>query len=348
MLLGVFIPGTAAAHAIASLAVWTQWLVQRIDELPGTSLRIAPVSALWTIAATVAILWWLARGTRRQGLVIAAIAGAWLAVETWPGLPRGTALRVDTLAVGDGTCHLLRSGREAMLWDCGSLTPGVGRMLVPRAVRALGGGAVPTVIITHPNLDHFNGVLDIVEPLSVRRVLIGRAFIDQATQRPAGPEAYLLEHLRLRGVDVATISAGTTLDLGPSRIEFLSPPADADWPIDNDMSLVATITTATSPARTVLLCGDIQDRAIAFVGGLNLHPDIMEAPHHGSGRGAAVSFVSACSPAVVLQSTGPGRAGDERWDAARRASTWLCTARDGAVSASVMRDGTIRAGPIPR
>jgi competence protein ComEC len=223
-------------------------------------------------------------------------------------------------------------------------------MLVPRAVRELGAFRVPTVVITHPNLDHFNGVLDIVEPLSVRTVLVGRAFADHASEHPRSPEAHMIAELARRGVALRVISQGERLSLGAACLEFLSPPPDADWPMDNDMSLVAGLWLPPSKRPSLLLCGDIQDRALAHLSSLRppLHPAILEAPHHGSAREAAFSFVAAANPLVVLQSTGPSRAMDARWADTRAGRTWLCTAIDGACFAQVQADGSVRAGRTPR
>ncbi len=310
------------------------------------------MSLAWAVAATAVVLSWLARAHRRDWPALGALAAvaAWLGAEVWFGvaLPRDVALRVDTLAVGDGTCELVRSGRGALLWDCGSLTGGVGRMLVPRAVRALGAWRVPTVVVTHPNLDHFNGVLDVVEPLGVRTVLVGKAFTDHATQHPRSQEAYMLGELRRRGVEVRAISAGEKLGVGECRVEFLSPPADADWPKDNDMSLVAGVWAPGGKNPALMLCGDIQDQALGLLGGRGLHPAILEAPHHGSAREGAYVFVAEADPKVVLQSTGPSRAGDARWDAVRAGRVWLCTATDGACFAEVLRGGAVRAGRTVR
>jgi len=352
VLIGVLAPPLvgAAAGVLALLAGWTSWLVRWIDEAPWTSVWVPALSLAWAVFATGVFLYWIARGHRRDwpGLAALGVALVWLAGEIWLGtaLPREVALRIDTLAVGDGTCHLVRSGRAALLWDCGSLRPGVGRMLVPRAVRELGALRVPTVVITHPNLDHFNGVLDVVEPLGVERVLIGEAFAQHAAQHPFSGEAVLLTGLARRGVAVRIVTAGQRITEGPMTFEFLSPPAGADWPRDNDMSLVARV--SAPGAGTALFCGDIQDEAILRLHGGALHPAVMEAPHHGSARDAAIAFVAAADPGVVLQSTGPGRVGDARWGPVRAARRWWCTAVDGACWVELRRDGGVRSGAFAR
>lgn len=349
--IGILVPAASptAGAVIERLASWTAAVVGWIDAAPGTSLRLPVLSVAWTAAATGVVLFWFLRGRWRSRAAwgLTAAIALWTSAEMFlgPRLPASVRVRVDTLAVGDGTCMLLRSGGDAVLWDCGSLTPGVGQLLVPRATRALGAWRVPTVVITHPNLDHFNGVLDIVEPLGVREVVIGESFERRAVQRPGGPEAYLLTELAARGVTVRTAAAGDTIPLGGTRISFLSPPPGARWPLENDLSLVAAVGGTARGPLPLLLTGDVQDQGIASVMAAHagLSPRVMEAPHHGSVRPAAMEFAVWANPEVVLQSTGPGRAGDPRWDGARAGRTWLCTATDGAVWVEV-RDAGVRVG----
>lgn len=348
--LGILIPPLTplAADAVGALASFTAWLVRSIDTIPGTSWRVPGVSLAWTLAATALAAYWFIRGRwrNRAAWAMTAAIALWAGAEFALG-PRiaPDALRVDTLAVGDGSCHLIRRGRSAILWDCGSLSPGVGQLLVPRAVRALGAWRTPTLVITHPNIDHFSGVLDVAEPLGVREVVVGEAFIRSARLRPHGPEAYLIEQLEGRGIAVRTAAAGDTVVVGELELEILSPPRGADWTLENDMSLVAAVKDGRGGVL-LMMTGDIQDRAMAstLAGRPGLHPRILEAPHHGSARPAAYEFVSTLNPAVVLQSTGPGRAGDPRWEAVRSRRAWRCTALEGAVWAEVGPDGLVRSG----
>jgi competence protein ComEC len=351
VLIGLLAPPLAGAmgDVLSWLGAVVIWVVRILDMAPGASLRGPPVSLAWAAAATGLILYWFARGYWRQRRVWAAAAalGAWLGAEAWmgPRVPAAT-LRVDAIAVGDGSCYIVRSGREAILWDCGSLGdgPGVGRLTLPRAARELGVRRIPTVIITHPNLDHYNGVLDAAEPLGITQVLIGRAFEEAGGSRP-GPEAYFLEELARRRIQVRTVGAGDRIGVGRARLELISPSPDERFTLDNDMSLVARVSHPDGRG-SVVLCGDIQDDAIASLRDrlANLAPAVMEAPHHGSARAAAIEWVSDLNPAVVLQSSGPSRAGDPRWEHVRQGRRWLCTATEGAVWAELRPDGSVRTG----
>jgi competence protein ComEC len=357
LLLGVVAP--AAAGLARTLLEWlahaTTWGVVVMDSVPGSSLRIPSVSLGLTVAATALALYWFWRGHVRDRVAWLGTVGlvVWIVVELGPGsaLPRHVSLRIDALAVGDGTCMLVRSGSEAMLWDCGSLSPGVGQVVVPRAVRALGAASVPVIVVTHPHLDHYNAVLDVAEPLRVRTVIVGERFVDDARRRPNGPEAFLIEGLAERGVEVRAIAAGARLQLGDAELEFISPPAGAAWSNPNDQSLAAMVrpgVRAGGPARRVLLSGDMERQALEQLmhSRPQLRVDVLEAPHHGSARDPAFEFVARLDPAVVVQSTGPSRVDDPRWESVRSGRRWHKTARDGAIWVEIRRNGTIASGTL--
>lgn len=286
-------------------------------------------------------------------IVAAWFVAAWMA----PALPGGVAARLDTLDVGDGACHLLRvrdreSGEvHAALFDCGSLRLTVGERDIPAAVRALGVRRVPTIVLSHPNIDHYSGVLDVLAPLGVRRVIVGEGFVRAAEASPTGPAAYVLRELERRGVELRTVAAGDELgdglgtDLGFARV--MSPERGATFRADNDMSLVLRVETggagANEASRVVMLTGDAGREALADLMERepSLRADVIEAPHHGSHNEVAEAFVRGLSPRVVVQSTGPRRLDDPRWAEVRAQTSWLATPRHGAVSVTVHEDGEI-------
>ena len=317
-----------------------------LDALPASAAFLPRLSMLWGAGATAVVVWWLVSpgALSRRGVWAIVVVTLWTLALFWSGsrLPAGVAMRIDTLHVGDGACHLIRSGDEAVLVDCGSLRLTVGERLVPGAVRALGAARVRTLVISHPNLDHYSGVLDVVRPLGVRRVVVGEAFERSAADDPLGAPAFLLRGLRTAGVEVRVVGAGDTLSVGTARMEALSPPRGRSWRADNDASLVWLVEANTSAGpRRLLLTGDIQREAIVTLmeDRPDLRAEVMEAPHHGSAEPSAFEFVRLVDPALVIQSTGPRRLDDPRWAEARAGRTWLATAAVGWVSAEVDRSG---------
>lgn len=353
LLVGVFIPPAAdwAGYALGHLCQWSVACVNLFDAAPVSAFRLPVVSGLWAAAATVVVVWWMRSWNWRELRASAAtvIVGAWLAWQCIHsnGLRRDAAFRIDMLDVGNGSCYLLRSGNEAVLWDCGPM-PGSGTTpALVAAVRALGAWRTPTVIITHPDLDHFAGLAEVLQPLGVGTVLAPRRFIEQAIDQPQGAVAELVRELKARGVEVRAIGSEDELAVGTACLRFIAPPATADWLIDNDHSLVAVVSIPSEPAAA-LLTGDVQDAAIAHLRSTQpaLQPRVLELPHHGSARPAAIDFAWTLNPDIVFQSTGAQRAGDPRWDGVRVGREWYTTATDGAAWVEFLEDGGVRAGSI--
>jgi competence protein ComEC len=346
LLLGLLSP--VLAVAVSWPLEWSARLcvgaVERLDSIPGSAVLLPPVSIAWASAATVVLLWWLgwARRGAWRGVALTGLLAAWGGAEwRWAWRPSDdVALRIDALAVGDGSAMLIRSGGECMLWDCGSPSPSAGRLIVRRAVRSLGEVRVPTVVLTHPDADHFSALWDVAGPLGVRRAVVSGRFIERARVQPGGTAARALRLLGELGVEVVTLAAGDRLLLGEAAFEILSPPEDAAWAEDNEHSLVAW---AWVEGRGVLLTGDVQESAIGYV--WERHPglavDVAEAPHHGSAAPGAVEWLTALSPTVVVQSSASRRADDPRWAASRERSAWLVTGRDGAAWVEVRRGGRL-------
>ncbi|MEL6740171.1 MAG: ComEC/Rec2 family competence protein [Planctomycetota bacterium] len=326
----------------ATLADW-------FDAVPLGSFQLPGVSLAWTIGASVLLIFAIASRRARwtpRALAVGA-AGAWLALEVAlaPALPAGVRARIDTLAVGDGTCHVIRSGRSAMLVDAGSLSPRIGERTVPDALRALGVHRVPTVLITHPNLDHYNALPELIGPLGVERVFTTRAFLNA----PA-PVPELLALLDAQGVEVVVLEAGDRIALGELQGEVLWPVGGAPArPLAaNDTSLVVRFDVPTDAGvRTILTTGDIQRAAIGVLLERGLpRVDVLELPHHGSFTPEGVALVEATDPRVVHQSTGPARLLGDPWRSAASGRTWHATARDGAAWTEILHDGRVRTGSM--
>lgn len=357
MLLGALWPGEPGGViagtlgvALDAMGIGLVWIVHTLDAVPGATFRLPPISAALAGALAALAAWWLWRGRLRDPLTLgmSAACAIWLAAEVMPSrsLPERTPLRIDMLAVGDGTCVLLRSADRAALWDCGSLHPGVGTRTIPDALRALGVTRLDTVFITHANLDHFAALADVASVVPVGRIITTDAFMRAVSDgaAPGAPEwqhaaAAFHTHMSASGLNVRfeTVAAGQEMQFGHARMHVLWPderviedlrsPARGIDP--NDFSLVVRLDVAVTPqdplggsaTRSLLLTGDAARLALPAL--LAEHPpsgarhalraEVIELPHHGSFVEAAVELLRRTEASVVLQSTGPRRASDRRW-----------------------------------
>jgi len=363
LFVGVVVPA-AAERAGGVLRVFADAAIgvtRMLDGVALSSVRVPTVSWVWTLVATVVLLALFRTGRRAQARSWGAVGVIvlWLGVE-WAGsagLSRGVSVRLDSLAVGDGSCHIVRSGNDTLVWDCGTLSSGMDGVRLGRSLRAIGVWRAGTAVVTHPDIDHFGSMPDLVPVLGIRTVLVSARFVEQAKEEVEGPAAVFLREMERQGVRVRVVSAGDAFAFGRGRLEFVSPPLGAAWTRDNEHSLVAQLTVSSSRAdgegrteRAVLLTGDVQDDGLRWIAQERpeLRADVLEVPHHGSALAESVMWVHGLRPRVAVQSTGPSRAGDARWSRLRSEIAWYTTCEDGAAWAEIRSDGTVRSGAVRR
>ena len=321
-------------------------LVEFFDALPGSSLRVAYPSGLWSILMLGWVVWLIVHHGRRQRrwlVGVGALLIAWFVVVDVQPLNRPT-LRVDMLAVGDGSCYVVRSRGSTVLFDAGSSNDlDAGRRIVVPALHRLGVRSIDAIVISHANLDHFSAVLEVVEAFDTDRVLVTPQFLEDASQHSADPVGYLVDELNRQRIAIDAVSAGVARLWGHARWRWMHPASNDRYRRINDRSMVIAIEAA---GRRVLLCGDVQRQAMATLLAEPelLQADVLELPHHGSYHELAEAFVAAVGPEYVLQSTGRRRLADDRWAVALAGIDRLITARDGACWIEIDDDGAVAFG----
>lgn len=350
LLVGVFVPGASAGAAwiVDRLGSTTLSAANLLEQLPFSSLRVPIVPWWWALGATgIAVVWahrvewgrW--KWTCVWMFVVGTLALTWTLT---PLTPQGVAVRVDAFDVGDGTAMIVRSGDDAVMWDCKAARGGRGSLpAIAGAARAVGVWRVPRAVITHPDMDHFSGLPEVIEPLGIREVLVPKRFMDVADAQPASAPMALLRHLASRGVVVRVIQSGNEVAIGPAKMRFAWPDASAvgiGGDVDNEYSAVALVERA---GARVLLTGDVQQRAIPALLGRIGPVDVLELPHHGAYSRPSEAWLAELTPRAVIQSTGPERAADIRWDRAKDTiPAWHTTSDRGWGAVEVLKDGSVR------
>lgn len=169
------------------------------------------------------------------------------------------------LAVGHGGCTVLETpdGRT-LLYDAGALGgPDVTRRQVAPFLWSRGIRRLDEVFLSHADLDHFNGIPQLLDRFAVGQVTWTPTFVDKRTPGVA----YVVSELTRRGVAVRTATAGDVLTAGPVTLEVLHPPAEGVPGNENARSLVLAVRHA---GHTVLLTGDLEGEGMRRV--LSLPP----------------------------------------------------------------------------
>lgn len=327
------------------------------------TLLLSPAFALMVVLANAAValdpIWPWAGGVVGHAAVLDARLVLRVARETarWPGaLPtpaRGWTIsdeipwrvRIDMLDVGNGSCHLIRCGETCVLYDCGSLgATAVGSRTIVPALFALGVDRIDWVIISHPNLDHFGALPEIVEGIDVGEVVVSDAFL-RWSDREDGPVAAAVRAVGEARVPIRCMRAGDSTSLGAMKVSVIHPLADDPALDANDGSLVLRFDVG---ALSILMTGDLARKGCPLVlasageklGGIH----VLELPHHGSFQPAAAALVQRIRAPIVLQSTGQQRWRSDRWKELLDEPLRLVTARDRACAVLLDHAGLLHVG----
>ena len=344
------------AGPLAWLAEVMLTLVEHTENWPGAAILLTrPPGVAWVVAAMAVAAAWMASGFARRrkiGLATIGLVILWAAVADQPrltGALRGGGLSrpplvINMLMVGDGSCFIIRfDDGQTLMFDCGSQAYlDMGQRTVVPALRRLGIDRIDTLMLSHADIDHYVGTLDVVDRVAVGRVLMPPMMLTEAAEHPRGAAAFLIERLLEQGLEPRPVTMGWTDRVGHAQLELLWPPVDLVAKRANDTSLVLSIRVA---GHRVLLNGDIQQQAITRLldSPTTLDADVTDLPHHGSFVEASPAWLDAVDPAVVLQSSGPARLRNDKWADTLRGQPIdrYITAEQGMVEVRIDHDGSI-------
>jgi competence protein ComEC len=197
-------------------------------------------------------------------------------------------------------------------------------------LRSRGIRTLDAVVITHPDRDHYGGLLDLSERVRVRRLLVP-TLVSRETAFTR-----LVARLRDAGTQVLVVGQGSELAGAGFGMRFLWPDGvtrsmyEAGLMPTNAVSLVAMVEHA---GFRMLLTSDMED--VASLG--EVRADLLKSPHHGSRKGNLDTLFRAVQPGyVVVMGRYPTPAGlEQRPDPAKCVNT----RRDGGCMVRFSRAG---------
>ncbi len=316
LLLLAFPLGTWAAWPFAQV---TRWSLAACEELVGLGEAIpggwvyAPGPEEWWLAGFYgAIAALVLLGGRGRLCCIAALAG-WTLFGLVAGghRPDRDELRATFLAVGHGGCIVIEApdGR-VLLYDTGTtLGPDAVRRMVAPFLWDRGISRIDEVFLSHADLDHFNGVPELLKRFAVGRVTVTPSFADKASPGVA----FVLEDIERRGIEVRIARLGDRFTARDVTIDVLHPPSVGPAGTENARSLVLLVHHA---GHTILLTGDLEGAGQSQVVQQPApQVDVMLAPHHGAvganarreaGRYSSGAMAEWARPQLVISSQKPG------------------------------------------
>jgi competence protein ComEC len=265
-----------------------------------------------------------------------------LGVTKWQRTYRDNLI-MTCMDVGHGQAILAQlPGKTNILFDAGSLHKSdIGRRIVAPFLDYNGINRVDSIIISHNDVDHINGMPEIAGYCEVGGVYASDAFLSQADQ--GGTAKFLEESLSKKGFEVQRL--GKELNLrSNAKVKIIWPNeqiSTIDKLSDNDKSLVSLIEFA---GKKILLCSDIEK--FAQVELLRLYPDlkadVVVVPHHGSSKTAEQHFLENLNAGILIVSCGQRDYERQRTTRVENKAGSFYTARDGTLTVCIKKDGTIK------
>lgn len=347
------IPGVdvALAWGLSLLGGALEFLASFFAEVPGGHLFLPAPPGWWLVSyyATLAGIVLLPRAG------LPRVLGALLWLVCLSLLPARALIHTEApgpatltaLDVGQGQCVVIEVPQgPCVVLDCGSTSLGAtGERVLAPYLWSRGRRHIDTLIISHADADHVNGLPQLLERFPVGEVLVSETLPDDA----AG--AALLAWLQQRAT-VRVLRRGDTLDIAPRlRLRCLWP--DAAFVHDlmnpdgarNDAGLVLQLEAGN---RRVLLPSDVEHRGFAgFMETLGRRGvDVMFAPHQGSNVTGLDGLLARLRPSHVVLSAKDTFPADEAMASyqASGAKLWL-TWQGGAVTFTLGADDSLGAQP---
>lgn len=220
---------------------------------------------------------------------------AWCALGLGISLTRlgGSELRCTVLPVGHGTCAVLElPGGETVVYDVGQMgAPQSASRTLARFLWYRGRRHIDAVLLSHADLDHLNGLPDIMDRFSIGAVYVTPQMLDAEH----GASAALLQEVRARGIDLRPLAAGDGLQTSAGcRLVILHPHRRRSYRTDNAASMVLLV---EYQGRRLLLPGDIEPPGLDdLLAEVPIDCDAALAPHHGSRHSHPPAFAAWCTP----------------------------------------------------
>ena len=208
-------------------------------------------------------------------------------------------VKVSFINVGQGDSALIKCGADSFMIDGGGNRYfDIGESVLSDYLDYRGIRSLSAAVVTHYDLDHYDGVVSLMKMGRVRRL-----YVPKFAQDSSGKE-YVLKTAKEMGVPVTGIGAGDVIPIGEhTRLLCISPASPNDKRSENDMGIVLI---AEANGRRFFFGGDIsstEEAELIHTGKLQA-VDVLKADHHGSSGSNRIEFLNCISPEYVVISYG--------------------------------------------
>ncbi len=220
-------------------------------------------------------------------------------------------LSVHFINVGQGDCILIQTPQKEHILIDGGGTPfgdfDVGQNTVIPYLRREGINRINLMILTHPDLDHLEGLLPVLKEMQVNLVI--DSGLDYQHETYLEYRSLIMED---QDTDHYHAGAGDVIQISPD-IEFfvLNPDKTIAYGYKNNFNNNSIVLKLRYNNTSFLFTGDIEEAAetILLSWSDSLKSDILKVAHHGSNSSTGTIFLENVRPEVAVISVGANNFG---------------------------------------
>ena len=278
-----------------------------------------------------------------QGILVALMV---LTLRFYDGL------EITMVDVGQGDCIYVTDGRTHILIDGGSSDKqAVASYQILPFLKYRGVARLDAMFVTHPDSDHENGILEILDNYEDNGITIDVLLLPDIEESCQNEDYRKLRQLAEEaGIDVQTIKQGDCFGRTKGMLlTCLHPPEQY---LNQDTNACSTVLYLQYGNFTALFTGDLEgDGEILLLEELRRRQiqkmDLLKVAHHGSRNSSTREFLNLLQPQIALLSAGRDNSyGHPHSETLERLATcgahYFCTQDYGAVTVKVTRHGKIQ------
>jgi len=287
-----------------SMLAMCESIVNFADRIPFGHFYIGELSMVWLIVFHIWLFALMIFSSRRRFIRLGALICLVALLGSFAAPSFRDELRITFLDVGHGSCIVIETpdGRT-MLYDTGAIGgPDVTRYVLAPYLWDRGIHRIDEVFLSHADLDHINGIPQLLERFRIGQITLTETF----AQHPTPGATKVLETLNAHRIPIRTARTGDIFQAGAIRFTVLHPPAKFERGSENARSLVLLL---EHRGHRILLTGDLADEGLPLTFRHRLQPvDVLMSPHHGSKTSNTDELAKWASPKCVVSSQGRPRA----------------------------------------
>jgi len=219
-------------------------------------------------------------------------------------------LKVNFINVGEGDCILIEAPNKINILIDGGGTPqsdfDVGSKIVVPYLRRKGINEINLLILTHPHLDHLEGLLPILKEFKVDMVLDSGLICDILAYKE------FISIIQKKGIPYHKAKAGDNFIFSNNlEIFLLNPLYDSDFYDESDFNNASIVVKLFYKNADFLFTGDIEEDAEKklLVWQNILQSDVLKVGHHGSSTSTNLEFLDKVDPIIAVITVGKNHFG---------------------------------------